>query len=276
MQDQPSNHGSTSPAGPMTQPGCDDEAFLLLNPKNSSILTGEESVIRRPWHYYLALGVWLFLLGSVVILLLLPGSLCILTAVSAFYHQSYAVAGGRVVDLGKPDEVWFDHPYEVDYIFQPPGTNHPYYGQDNIPESAYRRLVVGGSIQIRYDPHNPEDSEAEVVAIRRDRFYYIIGAVMVAMFAIALVFLGTALEHLHSLRLEQRGKIVYGELVDCQYRTHRANDYKMVLRYRFTSPKTGRVLLKKAAADTRLTELQPRPGMRVAILYGNDRDFKPL
>ena len=79
-------------------------------------------------------------------------------------------------------------------------------------------------------------------------------------------------------RLAQTGRLIRGELLTCDVQPAAALQIRLTLRYRFTSPESGKVIVKTQTLtrDGFPAHVQTAPGMRVAILYRSDKHFTAL
>jgi hypothetical protein len=79
-------------------------------------------------------------------------------------------------------------------------------------------------------------------------------------------------------QLAQTGKLIRGEILDCAVNQDDPIQVKLRLRYKFISPESGREIVKTENI-IRPSDREPvctDPGMKVAVLYRNDRHFTAL
>jgi hypothetical protein len=147
------------------------------------------------------------------------------------------------------------------------------------PQDYQYALAHGDALPVRYLSTNPETSWIHNTVNQDARWRNAltllggVGLLLTGGSALAAASVRT-----RNTRLARTGRLVRGELLTCDVRPAPALQIRLTLCYRFTSPESGRVIVKTQTLtrDGFPAHVQTAPGMHVAVLYRSDRHFTAL
>lgn len=147
-------------------------------------------------------------------------------------------------------------------------------GAQSVTGDAYNRMQVDDRVSVTYWPDDPAVSQIDTANpehIQRDRQTL----AAMALGVIALLFASLGLVWQQAGR-RPAPRIVPGRIVACQGRVDADGDYKLAVRYRFTSPASGKPVTgqqRQIRNDLRKSAL-PEAGTPVAVAYRSDRQHR--
>jgi hypothetical protein len=150
-----------------------------------------------------------------------------------------------------------------------------YEREQIVNHDQYERYEFGGSVDILYDPDDPELSKIADT----NKPPYSQASVCAGFLLGYLVMLTWMIrDDLRKRRLANQGRLIYGEIRESSSEPDADGDYKVKLHYQFVSPTTGQEI-EKTASQLR-TDLKdaalPSAGTQVAILYLSDTHYTIL
>lgn len=188
-------------------------------------------------------------------------------------RQSGITVGGTVTALhsdgGRYRVVYrFDTAHDVETIAQT--------SEQSVTSDAYNRMQVDDRVSVTYWPDDPAVAQIDAVNpdhVQRDR--QALAAMALGVIALLFASLG--------LVWRQAGhrpdpRIVPGRIVACQGRVDADGDYKLAVRYRFTSPASGKPVngqQRQIRNDLRKSA-PPEAGTPVMVAYRSDRQHRLL
>ncbi len=214
-----------------------------------------------------------FVLAAILLVIALVLAVQVAPAVRDWYRldRSGITVEGTITALDVDGDAWH-MTYRFETAHSPDAA--PQTNTQRLTRAAYERLAVGQPVTVMYWPDDPAlaaTGQPDPAHHLRDR--QAIAAVVVGLIAVLFAGLGVMLAR--DRRPPHRQHLVPGHIVACEGRLDADGDFKLRVRFRFTSPATGHTITAQKAQirnDLRQAEL-PEPGTPVAVYYRDDRAF---
>lgn len=153
-----------------------------------------------------------------------------------------------------------------------------YQREERVEGDVYYQVKEGSSRDVIFAPQNPSVSRLE------DDGFSVNAPISLTLFTVCwngffgfVIYSGSRRVNQLS-RLAKSGRVVTGEIVDCQGRKDSEGDFQLSVTYAFTSPQTGQRITKKEKHQRNdlVRAKLPHRGTPAMILYMNDKLFRLL
>jgi hypothetical protein len=188
--------------------------------------------------------------------------------------RSGIVTEGRMIAHRISTDDEGDDSYYITYEFNA-GDNLRYEREQGVDYSRYNSYEYRALVNILYLPSNPNVSRID--GTNRPPYEMAGFGVCWSLFFIAMLY-GAATQHDRESTLRSKGQVVPGFVVSAKAHEDSDSDYNLTIKYRYNSPQTGDMVMKKQSFIHNEAKKRPLPmeGQQIAVLYYRDNHQRLL